>query len=354
MQEPTPEQFGHLQSLAELTAPGGPIDADAPTATHRQAKDSAQAVVARRMVQRRILKEFFAENTEVVRDRQVVVMAGPPGAGKSSARRQRISSEDEKHWRFIDPDEFKTRLLRHARESGEYEALIPDEVRRRMDAGEVFAPGEFAALVHEESSALARQAVDEALTRGERVLIDGVNGSARKLGERVKQLAAAGYTSIEMICVDGPREVTRARVLARWAKGYDRYLADPESDVAAYQARYVPQAITDGLYEGDARFSVCTEAVATVVKAAPEGVSVQADVYYLATEDSAGHLWQSFRKDETGCAVAKHLVLPAPKACQEAAVPVVSSGEGEVHVSGYQRADGTWVHPHTRGRPHTG
>jgi hypothetical protein len=344
----------HLASLQELTAPGGPIDTDAPTATHHLYAvdgDPARSILSRARLQRSILNEFFAEKAEVICDRQAVVMAGPPGAGKSSARRQRIPVEEEKYWRFIDPDEFKTRLLRHARQSGEYDDLIPEEVRARIAAGEVFAPGEFASLVHEESSYLAKLATRRALARGERVVIDGVHGSAEKLGARVRQLADAGYASVGLICVDGSREVTRARVLARWAKGYDRYLADPEDEDAAYGARYVPESITDVLYADGERFSACAAAVAKVTEGAPENVVVQADVYYVATETSAGELWQSYHKGEGGFAVEKHLVLPVPES-REAVAPVIGDADpGGVYVSEYQRADGTLVRPHTRRRP---
>lgn len=350
----------HLTALRSLTAVNGPIDADAPTATHQREQNyrNGRLTAPRAKLHKQIIREFFAENDAVIRDRQVLVMAGPPGAGKSSARRERIPEAEEKHWRFIDPDDFKTRLLRKLRDSGEYDDIVPPAVKTRIDEGDRFAPGELAALVHEESSELAREAATLSLERGERVVIDGVHGSKVKLLKRFQQLSDQGYTSIEIIAVDGPREVTRARVINRWEKGYAAF-QDGTDDDAAYQARYVPEHITDSLYEDDERFSACTRAVAMATKDAPEGLTVRADVYYVDDATAAGAPWRSYRKDdEDGFAHEKIREIPRPKPRADAAGgPSASAssdsaaGAGEIYVAGYERSDGTVVPPHTRTRP---
>ena len=283
-------------------------------------------------------------------------VAGPPGAGKSSARRERIPEAEEKHWRFIDPDDFKTRLLRKLRESGEYDDIVPPAVKSRIDAGDRFAPGELAALVHEESSDLAAEAATISLERGERVVIDGVHGSKVKLLKRFQQLSDQGYTSIEIIAVDGPREVTRARVINRWEKGYAAF--QDGTDDAAYQARYVPEHITDSLYVDDDRFSACARAVAMATKGAPEGITVRADVYYVDDVNAAGAPWRTYRKDVDGFAYDKLRDIPRPQprtavggAASTPAGGDGTAGVGEVYVAGYERSDGTVVPPHTRARP---
>ncbi|MDR1512466.1 MAG: zeta toxin family protein [Propionibacteriaceae bacterium] len=277
-------------------------------------------------MQERILREFFEENPEVLRDRQVVVMAGPPGAGKSRALSQRIPDEEKKYWRSIDPDEFKARLLRHAKESGEYDALVPPEVRERMARGEVFAPGELAALVHEESSMLAEEARKRALRRGERVILDGVNGDGPKLAGRLAELAGHDYTHVDIICVEASREVSRARVEERWWQGYQRYAADPTDFEAGLKARYVPEAVTNRLFE-DERFSTCSAAVAYAVEHAPEGFTVRADLYYVPTPTSSGEPWMTLENNGRGVAVEglQDFGFPSPVA----AVPVVSSGRAD-------------------------
>lgn len=348
----------HLRHLEELTAPGGPIGTDAPTATHRQPGNllGGRLSPARARLHKEILREFFAENPDVLRDRKAVVTAGPPGAGKSSALHDLVPAAEERLWRSIDPDEFKRRLLRYARDTGQYEALVPDRARELICGGEVFAPGEFAALVHEESSDLAKIAAAQSIARGERVILDGVHGSADKILARIGRLAEAGYTAIDVVCVDGPREATRARVLARWEKGYERYQSSGGTDESAgYRTRYVPETVTDALYADDDRFSSCAQAVAEATRAAPAGMAVHSEVYYVDSPAAAPKPWKSYHKDDAGFThhSRRHIPLPSPPAlggssAPSSAAPAIS---GEVYVAGYQRADGSWVSPHTRTRP---
>lgn len=352
----TPAQERHLRSLEELTAPGGPIGAAAPTATHLQPQNllAGRPSLARARLRKQIIRDFFAQNTRVKRDRQAVIMAGPPGAGKSSAQRQRIPAGEAGYWRVIDPDEFKLRLLRHAIQSGEYEALVPERARQLMEGGEEFAPGEFAALVHEESSALAKMAAQQAFDRGERVVVDGVHASPEKIRARIAQLAASGYIAVDIICVDGPREATRARVIGRWADAYARYTAGGGLE-EGLRARYVPEHITAGLYADDERFSACAPAVAQAVRSAPPGMDVRAEVYYVAAADRQGEPWKSYRRDAAGFSRSERRRIPPPSPQAPASpAPTDAPGPppaGDVFVAGYQRADGSHVAPHTRRRP---
>lgn len=67
----------------------------------------------------------------------------------------------------VNPDDFKDELLVTALADGSYDSyLVPDEVRGLEAAGEKFYPRELAALVHNESSILARKAIRDALDRG--------------------------------------------------------------------------------------------------------------------------------------------------------------------------------------------
>ena len=187
-------------------------------------------------------------------------------------------------------------------------------------------------------------------------MIDGVHGSKVKLLKRFQQLSDQGYTSIEIIAVDGPREVTRARVINRWEKGYAAF--QDGTDDAAYQARYVPEHITDSLYVDDDRFSACARAVAMATKGAPEGITVRADVYYVDDVNAAGAPWRTYRKDVDGFAYDKLRDIPRPQprtavggAASTPAGGDGTAGVGEVYVAGYERSDGTVVPPHTRARP---
>lgn len=360
----TPEEKrAHLEALRSLTAPGGPIDTEAPTATHRQPPNFTVGARTGRLVLTRerrrmhdeILAEYFAEKPGVLRDRQAVITSGPPGAGKSSARRERVPASEEHLWRFVDADEFKRRLVTRMQQSGEYEAMIPAEVRSRIAAGEQFAPGEFASLVHEESSILAARARSQALERGERVVFDGVNGSADKLRAQIEQLSRGGYTSVEIITVDGPKSVTRARVEHRWNESYERHLAgDPD---AGHDARYVPEHITDALYGNDENYSSCARAVAKVTRREPiPGMAVTASLHYVDRVDGSPERWRTYTQQPDGKFTMtrfrriddeRHPGKPSAAAPDSGE----SGGGGEVVVPGYTKSDGTVVEAHTRKRP---
>jgi len=360
----TPEEkHAHLEALRALTAPGGPIDTEAPTATHRQPQNVTVGAKTGRLVLTRarlrlhgeILTEYFDEKPDVLRDHKAVITSGPPGAGKSSARQERIPKSEEHLWRFIDADEFKKRLVTRMQQTGEYAAMIPAEVRERIAAGEQFAPGEFASLVHEESSMLAARARRQALDRGERVVFDGVNGSADKLRAQIEQLAGSGYSSVEIITVDGPKTVSRARVEYRWNEAFERHLAgDPE---AGHDARYVPEHITDALYGDDEGYSSCARAVAKITrKDTIPGMTVSATLHYVDRADGAPEIWRRYEQQEDGrFTVTRYRQIdderPNRHAPSAAGGGDDGGGAGDVIVPGYTKSDGTEVGPHTRRRP---
>ncbi len=96
-----------------------------------------------------------------------------PGPGRT--RQSNVLGLDKDAWLVVDADKFKDKLLREAMNDGTYETFLkPDAVREREATGEPFFPLELAALVHEESSHLARLLRDEALREGTNVVIDSV------------------------------------------------------------------------------------------------------------------------------------------------------------------------------------
>jgi len=152
------------------------------------------------------------------------VLAGPPGAGKSTVLRTEVLGADQAAWLTIDADEFKRALLREAIADGSYDAFIkPAQVKQREAAGERFFPLELASLVHEESSMLAKRLQREAIAEGTNVVIDTVLSKpdqAVSLGER---FAAAGYT-VEVVDVEVPFELSAARIEKRWHESYEEAL----------------------------------------------------------------------------------------------------------------------------------
>jgi len=144
----------HAASLQAFSRPGGPLSADSPHATinnprwflRRRGRPTALPI--RRALHRQLLASWRA-NAEVASDKRAIVLAGPPGAGKSTVLRTLLNATGTPadQWRVINSDDFKDLILRATREDGSYDELVPPAVAERQAAGERFWPRELAALV---------------------------------------------------------------------------------------------------------------------------------------------------------------------------------------------------------------
>lgn len=114
----------------------------------------------------------------------------------------------------------------------------------REAAGERFYPLELAALVHEESSYLARQLRDEALRDGVNVVLDSVLSDPQKavvLGERLRR---AGY-GVEVIDVEVPYELSKSRIERRWRQSYENALVTGDG----LGGRWVPSVYARDVFD---------------------------------------------------------------------------------------------------------
>jgi chloramphenicol 3-O-phosphotransferase len=262
---PTPDPAAvqaHRDSLTRLSGPDGPLRAGASTATtsnpawFRTVGGRPQPKAARLRTHADILDAFRQERPDVAAGRRAVVLAGPPGAGKSTVLPSilRATGIPEQQWRTIDADSFKDRLLDQALHDGSYEQfVVPSEVRDLQAGGERFYPLELASLVHEESSLLARQARVDAIRAGENVVIDTVLSGAENAAEIGRQLHAAGYR-VTLVEVEVAREESIARTQARWRSGY---VAAEEGVGSSRGGRWVPETLPASLYDAGTTDSVC-------------------------------------------------------------------------------------------------
>ncbi len=256
----------HRETVREFSRAGGPLDKDGPHSTLNNPAwfidgQVDQPTAGRRALWRRLREEARAEAPGVRQDGKAIVLAGPPGAGKGHIQRN-VLGLDKSAWLVVDADKFKEKLLREALADGSYDAFLkPDAVHDRESAGEPFYPLELAALVHEESSHLARLLRDEALRDGTNIVIDSVLSkpdAALALGER---LAAAGY-EVEVVDVEVPYELSQARIAQRWRESYEGAVLTGEG----LGGRWVPSVYARDVFDGPdgrARSQASATALAT-------------------------------------------------------------------------------------------
>lgn len=243
----------HIQRVIELSRPGGAIAANAPTATVNnpawfrpgptgEPEPRASRDLLHEQLRQRARKEF----PNLQQDRKAVVLAGPPGAGKSTIRKSVLGKDDDKYM-VIDADTFKEGLLKQADSDRSYESWIkPDAVKAlERETGEKFYPMELASLVHEESSMLAADLRRDAIERGDNIVVDTVLSNEQTARELGATLHHAGY-DVQVINVEVPYEVSAERTRKRWRE--DRQKAEQSSDYLG--GRWVPSEYARDVFNG--------------------------------------------------------------------------------------------------------
>ncbi|WP_404316463.1 hypothetical protein [Prescottella equi] len=132
----TPDEIESRRAyLASLSTGDGPLQPDAPFASvnkrrwFRSVNGVRTPTIARLRLHEQILEEWRVSNPDVVRERSAILMAGPPGAGKSSTHERLFHGRDQRQWRELDADIFKRHLLEAAVADGTLQELLPPELR---------------------------------------------------------------------------------------------------------------------------------------------------------------------------------------------------------------------------------
>ncbi len=265
MSEPTESSplAVHRQRVRELAAPGGALASRGPHATVSNPAwfrgDPPQPLFERRRLHARLLAEARAERPAVEQGRRAIVLAGPPGAGKSTVLGTMLGDEADR-WLVIDADKFKVGLLREAIRDGSFEEQIkPPAVRELEAGGEKFAPLELASLVHEESSFLAQRLREDAIDQGLNIVVDSVMSNRQAALDMGERLAAGGY-DVAVVDVETTYEISATRVEQRWRHVTQAYLGNEAG--ADLGGRWVPSEYTRSLFPTELQGSSVSESVA--------------------------------------------------------------------------------------------
>lgn len=243
----------HIESVRALSKPGEALAPDAPTATVNNPDwwRDGEPTPSRRRLHDTLIDRVRSESPGVGQFSHAVILAGPPGAGKGKVLEQVLKHERATHL-VIDPDRFKQLLLEVALRDGSYnDWILPDEIRKRTTAGEKFFPMELAALVHEESSHLAKALRREAISERRNLVIDSVLSNLEPAIALGVSLEKAGY-SIRVIDVEVPFELSQKRIRSRWEKQYLEALkSGPNGEGNEHLGgRWVPSEYAREVFDG--------------------------------------------------------------------------------------------------------
>ena len=246
------------EELETLSAKDGDLHVGSPRSTWRMYGDRPE----RLRVWESLIETVLGDQEDVASDGSlIVVTAGPPGAGKSTALDHLGASYGR--CRRIDPDRVKELLVQRAVEDRIYEHLL----QRSLGDGLPIMPMELSGLVHEESVRIADEIKRRCLRVGENLLVEGTLTWDGMIDVYLRDLARNGYENLSVVSVEVPIEVAIQRAADRW------WLArsDPSN---LNGGRFVPRATIANCYADDGRTIGSVNAMELARRANRAGFSV--------------------------------------------------------------------------------
>lgn len=322
-----PNLEAHREKLSQLIRQGGSLSNVSPHATVNQDAwfDPEGPTEERALLHGQIHEEVLAGRPELAYEHRAIILAGPPGAGKSTALRAELGA-DEARWLVIDPDKIKESLLRRAIADGSYESRIkPPEVHALESRGERFTPLEHASLVHRESSDLSEDIRRRAISSGGNIVIDSSLMWDDHRDKLARELTEAGY-SVDVIDVECSFPVAEARCEHRWREGVEAARKDPDH----LGERLVPSDYLRSMYpDGPNAPTRCENNARILAETCPSVTSYK--VFRVDHPGAKPRLETHLERTSPGAA----LTAPPPQA-----VPTVKLGARETarHLSAHHAA----------------
>jgi predicted ABC-type ATPase len=162
----------------------------------------------RRKVHSEIIETIYARAADVPCDYKALIAGGLGGAGKTTVLHEE-AGVDLSQYLMINPDDIKEEMVK--------QNLVPEV--------EGLSPMEATDLVHEESSAVAKQLARRAYADGKNLIWDITMSSAESTEKRIDDIHRSGYTKVEGIFVDIPVEISVSRTEARHREGHEDFRA---------------------------------------------------------------------------------------------------------------------------------
>lgn len=191
---------------AELTS----LTAGGAVAALGSARSTARLYAAdphRAAVHHAIIERYLEDTGDPVCDGQsIVVTAGVPGAGKSTAIATQVPDRDS--YRELDADLVKDYLLQQAVDDGIFDDLLTQELSDRSPV----QPRELAALVHRESTQIVDLLRQVCIGRNENLIVHGTLTWAGAGADILADLAQGDYRRFHILDV----EVPEPQALERW------------------------------------------------------------------------------------------------------------------------------------------
>lgn len=123
----------HERTLTALTA-SGVIAPTSPLASTANPLwwNGRTPTPPRQLLHKQLVRELYDATPALAHDRQAILLAGPPGAGKSTALGNVLTPEERALYLHLDADHFKTRLLAHDQADGSLEAHSGEFVEENL------------------------------------------------------------------------------------------------------------------------------------------------------------------------------------------------------------------------------